>query len=207
MSYNIDRKIIYPILKKKYRGIIRKIIRKTKTYYQIELRLKTGKVYYEKFQNYDEAFEVFKHKNIEFNLPIKNIIYDYGEYLEVLITKGKIMKFDRCDLDLIQNHCIYNIHKHANTSINGKNVQIHNLRIATKSQQNYNQGVRKNSITGIKYLLQVQDRGYRYWKVSIGKLKIQKRFSVKQYGEEGAKKMALEYLQKIKDEGKLNLCY
>ena len=59
---------------------------------------------YKSFYTEEEAFEHLKSKNIEFNLPIANKVYDCGEYYEIDLTKGKKTKIDKDDLERFQTH-------------------------------------------------------------------------------------------------------
>lgn len=90
--------IIYPIIKNKYSGCV---------YYRsswiVSIRTKLHRYYKAGFQSKEEAFNHLKDKNIEFKLPIKNIIHDRGDYYEVELSQDKRMKFDKDDLNLVQS--------------------------------------------------------------------------------------------------------
>jgi len=97
-----EQKKIYPIIKNCYQGGLNKTKYNTWT---VNIRCK-GIKYNKNVKTKDEAFEHLKQKNIEFELPIKNIVFDMGEYYEVELTQGQRMKFDKEDLDMVQKQCL-----------------------------------------------------------------------------------------------------
>ena len=80
-------KIIYPNKIEKYLGNIKK---SKSGKFQATIRSKTYKVQFCKtYDTYEEAFEQIKNKNIEWKLPIANLIYEFPDRLEVSLTKNK----------------------------------------------------------------------------------------------------------------------
>jgi hypothetical protein len=81
-----------------------------------------------------EAKKLLKEKNLEFEFPVRNIIHDFGDYLEVELTKEKRTKFDRDDLPIIESYCWFTHEDknkpdffHVVAKSNGKTIQLHNL--------------------------------------------------------------------------------
>jgi len=64
------------------------------------------------------------HKNINHELPIKNLIVVYPDYLEVELTQGERTKVSKQDLDIIQNDVWCYHHGYA-INING--IRLHNV--------------------------------------------------------------------------------
>jgi len=125
--------IIYPTSKKCYCGSIS--IKKNGAYeLQIQQRVMKKRIYYCSITFYDEseAIDLMKEKSIEYNIPIKNLVYDMGDYYEMDVG-GLRMKFDKDDLELLQNHLIHKAIKnngkniYSSTTIDKKQVYIHNL--------------------------------------------------------------------------------
>lgn len=54
------------------------------------------------FQSYEAALAYLKEKNLEFGLPIKNMIREWEDCMEVEVKEGVWSKFDKEDLELIQ---------------------------------------------------------------------------------------------------------
>ena len=94
---------IYPETLRHYIGSI--WITKTNTYRVtiIYNSLKISKT----FKTFGEAFLEIYSLNIKHNFPIKNIIYDFGDYMEVCLSQGKHMKFDPEQLDLVRTKLLY----------------------------------------------------------------------------------------------------
>lgn len=117
----------YPKYEKKYTGGIEKKAGKTKTSYQ--LVIKSQDICYDKtFSSFEEAFEMMKAKNIEHNLPIKNMITEYDDYMTVELTRGKQCKFDKADRELVESHtwgC--NSSGYAWTRVGDKRKYLHSL--------------------------------------------------------------------------------
>jgi hypothetical protein len=102
----MEEQIIYPKKIIKYSGSIYK--RNTK--WRVVIRT-NDYIFNATVETKKEAKKLLKEKNIEKNLPIKNIIHDFGDYLEVELTQGKRVKFDREDLPIIEK---YNWHTQTN---------------------------------------------------------------------------------------------
>lgn len=97
--------VIYPTEVKKYSGSI--IMRNNKDNQVFTLLINSAGYYYCKtFGTQAEAFEELKRRNIENGLPIKNIIHEYEDRLEVELTRGRRMIADKEDLEFIQQNTI-----------------------------------------------------------------------------------------------------
>lgn len=81
------------------------------------------------FYTEEEAFEHLKSKNIEFNLPIANKVYDCGEYYEIDLTKGKKTKIDKDDLARFQIHIWHTTEHRANVFYSGCVIDNHLVRL------------------------------------------------------------------------------
>jgi hypothetical protein len=93
--------IIYPTTKTKYTGTYKKRRRR----YAVIIA-SSGVSLHVTVDTEAEAFELLKAKNIEFDLPIKNLIHRVDDHYEFEL--GDICaKFDDEDLELVQNHTWY----------------------------------------------------------------------------------------------------
>jgi len=92
---------IIPTIERKYRGSITRIPRKEKSIsYRVGIK---SPHYYKTHNTYKETFDDLVNKNINHELPIKNLIVVYPDYLEVELTQGERTKVSKEDLDIIQN--------------------------------------------------------------------------------------------------------
>ena len=89
--------ILYPKTPRHYEGCITKS--KSSTY---QVRIRTRNIF-KSLKTYEEAFEYLKNINIENNYDIKNIIYKYETYSEVMLTQNCKMLIDNDDIEKIQN--------------------------------------------------------------------------------------------------------
>lgn len=119
---------IYPTTKEKYKGGYWKKKRGTK--YQVSIRTRAIKLH-TTVDTEEEAFELLKAKNIEFNLLIKNMIHHVDDHYEVELTQGKRAKFDEEDIHLVQTHtwCAAKSGNmwYATTNIRPRCPKFHNL--------------------------------------------------------------------------------
>lgn len=123
---------IYPTNPKKYTGGITKTQSNT---YRVQIR--KGDVYFVKnVKTFEDALELLREKNIEFELPIKNLIHPIKDengqinHYEMDLTQGKKCKFDEADMEIAQNYtwCYHKIRddqEYVNTIIEGKSKKIH----------------------------------------------------------------------------------
>ena len=219
MSQNPE--IIYPTNIKKYKGSCNFHKKSKKWVIQIDHpKLKFGK----SFSTFEEGFEHIVHLNIKHNLPIKNIIYNHGEYLEVELTQGKTTKVSQEEIKLINEHSWCYKLGYASTSVKGKTTKLHNLikdytvkdryesvdhknkdkldnrrenlRVATQQEQTINQNREKQNKTGIIGVCYVVGQKYgASWKATWrdeNKNQKSSSFSVKKWGDEESKQMAIE---------------
>lgn len=94
---------LYPTTIRHYNGCITQ--RKSDKF---QARIVHEKLHHNKtFSSYEEAFNDICLKNIEYELPIKNIIYDMNDYCEVCLTHGQHMIIDKDDIILTQKHVLY----------------------------------------------------------------------------------------------------
>lgn len=97
------------------------------------------RIYKEKsnFKTYEQALKFIKKKSKEHNFPIRNMIYDRGDYCECVLTQGKKMKFDKEDIDKVQTHFIHAEKKnrtwYACTTIKRNTTQFSNIIMNHKS--------------------------------------------------------------------------
>jgi len=123
-----------------------------------------------------EAIEALKQKNIEHDLPVKNVIKEYPEYMTCELTRGQRFMFSKDDIETVQKHCWCYSTGYAVTNLGEKLRNFHNillgfqpteqetidhadcnrlnnrrenLRVASRRTQSINQVIRKNSISGI----------------------------------------------------------
>ena len=118
--------MIYPITKKHYCGGYNS--RKNSNKWTVSIRSNGVRYSRGGFRNEQEALEHLKQKNIEFKLPIKNLIHDMGDYYEVELTQGKRTKFDKDDLNLIQRYVI-------NCAKSGKTYYARRVNIQTNRME------------------------------------------------------------------------
>lgn len=76
--------IIYPVNINKYTGSISAVGKK----YQARIKILQYSMS-TTFSEYDDAYDWIVSKNIELNLPIKNILHDCGDYYEIELSQGK----------------------------------------------------------------------------------------------------------------------
>jgi hypothetical protein len=85
------------------------------------------------FISYEKALAYLHKKSKEFNLPIKNIIYDRGTHCECKLTQNQVMKFDKEDIDKVQKHVLCATKDvgsgsyYACTWVDKKVVRFHNI--------------------------------------------------------------------------------
>lgn len=127
---NKDR-IIYPTDIKKYYGCIRN---EGLNNYLVVIKHKSLNVSIRgRFPTYEASFQFIKEKNIEYRLPIRNMIINCGIYMKVRLTQGKDMIFDHRHIKLIQKHCLCAVYckevqgYYARTIVKGKTIRAHNL--------------------------------------------------------------------------------
>jgi len=156
-------------------------------------------------------------KNIEFELPIKNLVIGPPEYIEVELTQNKRTKVSIEDLDIIENHVWYFCHGYAINSnkvklhnlimdydpkgksksvdhidCNSMNNQISNLRTVSPRIQSLNRGMQNNNKsnhTGVYYNKR-NKRWISFWKDEKGN-QISTSFSIKKYRND-TKQMAID---------------
>tara|TARA_R110002050_G_C8718543_1_gene496202 strand:+ start:68 stop:742 length:675 start_codon:yes stop_codon:yes gene_type:complete len=116
--------MIYPTQAKKYSGGLYK----SRNGLAWIVKIYRGDVrIYKTKPTYEDAFEFLKTKNIEHNLPIKNMIEKVDDYFEVALSQNKNMKFDEQDLNLVQSHTLCCNTGYAATRVGDKTVQFHNI--------------------------------------------------------------------------------
>ncbi len=83
------------------------------------------------FVTYEEALRYMRTQSEEYKLPIQNMIYDRGTHCECLLTRhgnNHVMKFDKEDIDKVQQHLIHaqpsKCDVYAVTTIPGKDGKI-----------------------------------------------------------------------------------
>ena len=183
--------------------------------------------YFKSFNTYEEALSNLYQKNVEFNLKIKNIIYDLDDYFEVCLTQDKHTKIDKEDLDIV-NEKVLHAHKFADMlfyaryypgksiqndilgftpmkhkltidHINGDGLDNRkkNLRIVNQSVQQMNTSIPYNA-TGIPNLNYVKKK--RIFRASFiyNKQQYNKSFSCNKYPN--ARELAIEWLEQKKAE-------
>jgi len=128
--------LIFPTSIIKYTGKYYK--RKEK--FQVVIRYKLYKKY-KLLDNEKDSFLYIQNKNIKHNLPIKNIIYDYGDadHLQVKLTQNQVMIFDREDIDIVQKYNLSAAKRSdssgsydAVTTKNGKTIKYCNILLKHK---------------------------------------------------------------------------
>lgn len=113
----------YPKSLKKYTGSI--AIQKRKCAFGTCIVFGNIKIY-KAFETEEEAFSFIKDKNIELNLPIKNIVKRYSDYLEVQLRDDVWTKMSLEDSNFIEEHIIgYNASTKRATC--GKNTRLENV--------------------------------------------------------------------------------
>ena len=207
--------IIYPTNIKKYVG---SIIHYGDKY---RYKLKHKKLVFTKtFDNFDDAINYKKQKSNKLNLT-KNIIFDRGDHYEMVLTKGKLMKFDKDDIELANkyiwycngvNYCynsyigkcfqyfvinnnddtiIYHINKDSLDNRKSNLISI-NKSIMCINSNNINRNT--SGFIGVSY-----DINKNYWVsqyYSNGE-QIRKSFSCVKYGDEEAMKLAIKFRENI----------
>lgn len=113
----------YPKSLKKYTGSI--AIQKRKCAFGTCIVFGNIKIY-KAFETEEEASSFIKDKNIELNLPIKNIVKRYSDYLEVQLRDDVWTKMSLEDSNFIEEHIIgYNASTKRATC--GKNTRLENV--------------------------------------------------------------------------------
>lgn len=167
----------YPSSHRKYTGTIFRYVSKRGTEYFRALFRSPVFSFSKTFRTEALAFECIKQNNIKHGLPIKNMMKEYEEYMEVNIGHNIWAKFDKEDLGVVENHTFHNCGGYAVCCIEGKTVHLHNilldhipkkgneitvdhrnrdrldnrrenLRLATQSMQHINKGVKKSNKSG-----------------------------------------------------------
>jgi len=213
---------IYPTNIKKYSGFVYFV--KSSCKWRVEIR--SLKYYNPGFKTQQQAEAHLIDKNFEWSLHIKNVIYDFGKYCQMMLTKDKMTIFDNDDLEIAQKHTWSYQNGYAVTRIGRKYLRFHNaimdftphnglsidhtnidpldntrenLRIATNREQCVNQRIQSNNKTGIKGV-SYDDKDKRWrakWADFEGK-QCSKTFSVAKYGD-NAKKLAADYRRKMEN--------
>ena len=210
-------------------------ITKIKEKYRATTYSKDGKKKDKIFPTREEA-ETFVRKTSHENGQTKNMIRKVDDYIEVKIDDDHIMKTDIKFLDLCQSRCICKGKSGSKTAsyypkitIDGKTVNFHkyitnfkmtdhinrdtfdnrlqNLRETTHKENNNNRGSNKkydsNHIMGIRYVQ--RDNAWQARIKQDGK-EYSKQFSVKKFGENGAKELAIkarnEFISKFNSNNK-----
>lgn len=219
---------IFPTNAKKYSGNIQQRKKVDGSFsYKVDIRF-TGIHFMKTFQTYEEAFECLKKKNLELDLPIKNMIWKYRDHMEVELTQGERCKFDEEELELIQECNFYARRGYAFFKIKRKEVALHNLlmefhpckervvdhinrnsldnrkanlRIVDIQTQCINKNIQKNNKTGTNgvYYCNTYDAWCSKWVKEDGKT-ARRIFSVEKYGDEEAKKLAIARRKKAEKE-------
>nr|WQM87059.1 HNH-family endonuclease [Marseillevirus cajuinensis] len=183
------------------------------------------------FQSYEAALAYLKEKNIEFGLPIKNMIREWEDCMEVEVKEGIWSKFDKEDLELIQSRtCRFSASGYVRTSDRGRVVKLHNLimahkpgeltvdhinrdpldnrkcnlRITNQRTQSINQKMQRSNKSGIKGVARItgSDKYTVHWRASWQNENMQpctKSFAISKYGEEEAKRLAVEFRKKMEE--------
>jgi len=210
--------LIYPVNVKKYIGSICEVDNRFKVLIKYN-----GYQAKQIFDNYDDAFAWLKQKNIEFGLPIRNIIHDYRDYLTCSLTNGKEMKFDRVDLDKVEERVWCSNYDYASTNIDGKLVRFHNyifnfqpttrlsidhinhdsldnrranLREATSQMQNLNKRMYSNNKSGCRGVHFQNGAWIASWYDDGGIVK-KRMFSTVRHGYENALMQAIRCREQI----------
>ena len=214
-------KMIYPTKRKCYSGSVSYTGSSWRVYIQKMKYSKAG------FLTEECGLEHLIQKNLEFGLPIKNIVHDMGDYYEMEITQGQRMKFDKNKLDIVQQYIVHAYKTpnsyYAKTNINNRSVGLHNiimqhiptdvtvdhinqdgldnrasnLRLADKRQQSSNRGTQSNNTSGVKGVCRYSHGWDALWYDVDGKQK-SKYFSINKYPD--AMQLAIDYRNEmIKD--------
>jgi hypothetical protein len=216
--------IHYPAKEIKYSGCIVTVPGKKATTYKIMIR--SGNVKYSKtLKTYNEALLHLRAKNIELNLPIKNMIYEYADYMEVDLTQDKRMKFDKEDIELVESRCWCVSDGYAVNLVNHRIQKFHNelliftptneesidhinrdrldnraenLRIASIRTQliNRNKSCNKTSDTSGVFYSEKSNQWFATWVDDNGNA-CTKSFYVKKYGDTQAKQLAINHRKYI----------
>nr|WNL49955.1 HNH family endonuclease [Marseillevirus sp.] len=221
MQYPITH---FPSSSKKYSGTVEKVSRKNGTTSFI-CRIRTRGFYCCKsFQNHEDALEHLKEKNLEFGLRIKNTVREWPEYMEVEVKEGIWSKFDKEGLVIIEKYTwgvmstgyvittsegrtlmLHNLllaHKPGEITIDHidrdpLNNRKNNLRVANKSTQLINQKIKSTNTSGTKGVSYQNKCWTARWKDEKGFRT--KYFSIKKYGDEGAKTLAIAFRKHVEE--------
>ena len=101
--YGQNNLIIFPENERKYIGSVYRI---NENRYRLSIRYKDIN-YYKLYSTYGEALLELYSKNRENQLLIKNLIYDLDSYYVVQLSQEQYMKFDKDDLDTVQNYVLH----------------------------------------------------------------------------------------------------
>lgn len=216
----------YPAKALKYKGCVSASHNKHCVTYHVGI-MTEGFRYTKNLPTYDEALEHLKAKNKEFNLPIRNMVYEYPTHLEVDLTGGSRMKFDKKGQELVENYCWHKSKQgYAMTNINGKLHAFHNLllnhtpckltvdhqnkdwldnrsenlRLVDNRTQMLNQNTRsdnKSGNVGVCYK-KTHNAWTSQWTSEDGK-QCTKWFTCKKYGNDEAKAMAIAHRKNIEE--------
>ena len=125
-NQEITPKIVYPKNLRKYMGSVVNLGSKNR------YTLKCAKLNINKNEYYDNhltAIKVMKKTSNELGLT-KNVMYDYGTYMEMVLSKNKRMKFSKESLEIAEQYtwyCAYNDYMYSSTRNGPKTLQFHNL--------------------------------------------------------------------------------
>lgn len=216
--------IIYPTIKKKYKGSISEL---DNGHFRLTYSSKS-----KTYPTYNEAFKALIDINIE-QKTVKNIIYDTGNYLMVNLQEGLNMKFDKQDLDLVQSTLVWGVKKgnawyavmkykdtymyfhnypflselvkHKDYTVDHINHdpldnRRENLRLVGKSTQSFNRGLHSHNKSGLNGVFFVKKAGKEYWvaKWFVNGVQHQKYFNTKKYSN--AKELAQEHRAKMEQQ-------
>ncbi|AMQ10887.1 HNH-family endonuclease [Brazilian marseillevirus] len=223
MQYPI---VHYPSNVKKYNGRIERTPKKDGGY-SFRARISTNEHRISKsFPSEEKAMTFLKEKNLEFGFRIKNMVREWEDYMEVELHKDVWSKFDKEDLPIVEKHvCNVSVQGYVVTCSDGKLVKLHNLilyhkpsmdstvdhiscdkldnrrsniRIATRRTQSINKKLRKCNKSGIIGVHVNRKQWMTSWR-DVGGHPRFKSFSILEYGNEGAKALAVAYRKHIEE--------
>lgn len=213
----------YPTNIKKYTGNIKERPGVNSSSFCATIRTKNHNLN-KTFDSREKAEDFLRKKNVELELPIKNKLLEYEDYVEMELPGGKWTKIDKELLPVVDKH-IFSVYngKYALCTVGGKRCALHhlafggsisekdtidhinvdtfdnrrkNLRIATMQTQAINKKIFSNNSSGVSGVV-FESCWVAKWKEN-GKPR-KKSFSVKKYGFEEAKALATK-LRLLKEE-------